>query len=194
MNAHRPDDPKFDPMRYPRTYAVSQGMRRLLIPTGLLFLTLGLIGAIYLGVLSNDSFGSRAISGALCSLFAILGFYVALGARRYSVTLGPDRIEIIEVFRHRVIERENILGRRLFVSRAGAVRWILIPKQGVGRKLELSMFLKTDKDFAAWIVSLPDLDSEKKDAAERDVAAAISALADRGYGKHAQTRLRQLAV
>ena len=194
MNAHRPDVPKFDPMRYPRTYAVSQGMRRLLIPMGLLFLTLGLIGVIYLGVLSNDSLSSRAISGALCSLFAILGFYLALGARRYSVTLGPDRVEIFEVLRHRVIERENILGRRHVVIRTGAARWILIPKQGFGRKLELSMFLKTDKDFAAWIVSLPDLDSDKNGATERDVAAAISALADRGYGKHAQTRLRQLAI
>jgi hypothetical protein len=98
------------------------------------------------------------------------------------------------LLRHRRLERTNILGRRHFVSKAGSGRWILVPKDGFGRKLELSMFLQTDKDFSAWILSLPDLDRDRKDAEERERTDAISVLNKRGYGEHAQGKLRQVAT
>jgi hypothetical protein len=80
------------------------------------------------------------------------------------------------------------------VSKGGSARWILIPKQGFGGKLEPSTFLQTDTDFSSWILSLPDLDRETKDAEEREVADAIRAFDDRGYGDQAQGTLRQLAL
>jgi hypothetical protein len=110
------------------------------------------------------------------------------------VTLGAEFIEVFDVLRHRRIERFSILGRRHVLTKSGPARWILIPREGFGSKLELSMFLQTDKDFAAWILSLPDLDRDRKDAEEQERANAIDALNARGYGEHAQKRLGQIAT
>jgi hypothetical protein len=64
---------------------------------------------------------------------------------------------------------------------------------GFGRKLQLSMFLKTDKDFSDWVLSLPDLDEDKKAAADHEVREASDALKARGLDPKAVRRLRQAA-
>jgi hypothetical protein len=193
MTTHQRDIPHFEPARYPRTYGLSRGMQRLLVPMGLFILGLGVAGSIYFGVLAADILRARAVGGVLCVLFAALGLYLFLSARRYKVILGADGIKLCELLRHRQLNRDNILGRRHFVSKAGSGRWILVPKNGFGRKLELSMFLQTDRDFSAWILSLPDLDRDRKDAENRENADAISAINERGYGERAQGKLRQVA-
>lgn len=194
MTSHRRDIPQFEPAKYPRTYGLSLGMQRFLIPMGLLILGLGVIGSIYFGVLAADTLRARAVGGALCILFASLGLYLTLSSRRYKVVLGANVIEVCGLLRHRQLERTNILGRRHFANRAGSGRWILVPKGGFGGKLELSMFLQTDKDFSAWILTLPDLDRDRKDVEERESADAIGALNERGYREHAQGKLRQVAT
>ena len=194
MTAHQRDTPQFEPARYPRTYSLSRGMQRLLVPMGLFILGLGVAGSIYFGVLAADILRARIVAVGLCVLFASLGLYLFLSARRYKVILGADGIELCELLRHRQLERNNILGRRHFVSKAGSGRWILVPRNGFGRKLELSMFLQTDKDFSAWILSLPDLDRERNDSEKRENAEAISEINARGYGERAQGKLRQVAT
>lgn len=194
MTSNRQDIEQFEPASYPRTYRLARGMQRLLPPIGLLILGLGVAGSIRFGVLADDTLRARVVGGALWVLFASLGLYLVLIARRYKVILGANGIELRELLRHRQLERSNILGRRYFVGGAGSGRWILVPKIGFGRKLELSMFLQTDKEFSAWVLSLPDLDRDRKDAEKRENADAAGALSERGYGERAQGRLRQAAT
>lgn len=162
-----------------------------MVPMGLLFLVLGAGGAIYSGFLSRELAPARIFECALCTLFAILGLYVAMSARLYRVVLEADCIKVFGALRHRELNRINIAGRRLFVSQAGSARWILVPQLGFGSKLELSMFLQTDKDFSGWILSLPDLDRDKKNTEENEVEGAVRALKERGYGARDQNRLRR---
>jgi hypothetical protein len=41
MSTHQKDIPQFEPARYPRTYGLSRGMQRVLVPMGLFVLGLG---------------------------------------------------------------------------------------------------------------------------------------------------------
>lgn len=180
--------PTFEAARYPRTYQLARGVRQLMVPVGVLAFIFGLGGAVYFGLLTGAMPQARAIEGTLSLLFALLGLYVALSARMYRVVLEADRINVFGALRHQQLDRASIAGRR---HSAGSARWLLVPTTGCGRKLELSMFLKTDKDFSAWILSLPDLDRDRKVAEEREASDAVSALKERGYS---QVTLRKVAI
>jgi hypothetical protein len=116
-----------------------------------------------------------------------------VGARFYCVILSAGGIEVFDVLRRRRLERADIAGRQRLVNQIGA-GWTLVPKGGLGGKLQLSSFLKTDRDFSDWILSLPDLDEDKKAAAARELSEATDALKARGLDAKAIRRLRQLAT
>jgi hypothetical protein len=194
MTTHRKDIPPFEPAKYPRTYSLSRDARWFMTTVGLLMLVLGVAGGSYVGIHAGDPIRARAVGAILCGVLATLGLLLVLSTRKYRVTLDAAYIEVSQVLGRRRIERVNIVGRRHFLSKSGPARWILIPKQGFGRRLELSMFLQTDKDFSSWILSLPDLERDRKDAEERERTDAIRALNERGYGEHAQEKLRQIAI
>lgn len=152
-----------------------------MVPMGVLACASGLGGAIYFALVMGAAARAGAIEGTLCLFFAVLGLYVAVSAWKYRVVLEADRIRVFGALRDRELQRGNIAGRRRISLNAGTGRWRLVPTPGSGSKLELSMFLETDKDFSAWVLSLPDLDLTKKIAEEREASDAVNALKGRGY-------------
>jgi hypothetical protein len=130
---------------------------------------------------------------ALCGGFALLGIYLIAAAVFYRVILQADSIQVFEIYRRRLLARGEIEGRSHFANAQGPSGWVLVPKPGVGGKIKLSMYLKTDKDFLTWIRSLPDLDLEKKRAAERERTDAIASLKQRGFAELTIQRLRRVA-
>jgi hypothetical protein len=166
-------------------------MRQLVVPMGVLISVFGLGGTIYFGSLTGAMAHGGAIEGALCVLFGVFGMYVAISALKYRVILEADRIRVIGALRNRELRRDHIAGRRHVSLNAGSGRWRLVPTPGSGSKLELSLFLETDKDFSTWILTLPDLDLDKKISEEREATDALNALKGRGYSV---VRLRKFAT
>lgn len=159
---------------------------------GLLLFAGCLFGTVYFGFVADMRRPGRVVAASILAAFSALGLYLAVGARFYRVILSADRIEVFEVPRRRLLKRADIAGRQRLVNQIGA-GWTLVPKTGLGRKVQLSSFLKTDQDFSDWILSLPDLDEDKKAAAAREVSEATDVLKARGYDPNAIRRLRQLA-
>jgi hypothetical protein len=161
MTRRNHEAPNFDPERYPRTYVFSRLSRWFLVSVGLLLCAGCLAGAFYFGWIADVPANGRIVVVGLLAVFAALGLYLAAAAQFYRVILSAEGIEVFEVLRRLHLERANIVGRQRAVNQIGA-GWTLVPKPGFGRKLQLSTFLKTDKDFSARLLSLPDLDGGDK--------------------------------
>jgi hypothetical protein len=183
----------FDAGRFPRTYTFSRLTRAILVSVGLLLCAGCLAGAFYFACIADIPANGRIVVVGILAAFAGLGSYLAVGARFYRVVLSADSIEVFDGLRRRILKRANIAGRQRLVNQIGA-GWTLVSNAGLGRQLQLSFFLKTDKDFSDWILSLPDLDEDKKAAAQREVREATDALEARGLDPKAIRRLRQLAT
>jgi hypothetical protein len=184
---------RLDAARYPRTYVFSSLSRWILVPAGLLVFAGCLFGTIYFGFVADMPRPGRIVAAGILAAFSALGLYLAVGARFYRVILSADGIEVFEVLRRRLLKRADIAGRQRLVNQIGA-GWTLVSNAGLGGKLQLSSFLKTDKDFSDWILSLPDLDEDKKKAVDHEVREATDALKARGFDTTAIRRLRQLAT
>jgi hypothetical protein len=192
MTAHTQD--VFDPTAYPRTYGLSVASKWMVSILGLVLVSLGSSGAIYFLILDDGRAPAGwAILVALCGGFALLGIYLLAAAVFYRVILQADSIQVFEIYRRRDLARGEIEGRSHFANAQGPSGWVMVPKAGFGGKIKLSMFLKTDKDFLAWIHSLPDLDLGKKRAAEQEKTEAIAALKQRGFSQLTIQRLRRAA-
>jgi hypothetical protein len=189
MTSHAQD--VFDPSAYPRTYALSVPGKWLVSVLGLVMVSLSLAGAIFLsfGDQGRNPAGS-AILLMVCAVFALMGIYLLAVALFYRVILQADSIQVFEIYRRSSVSRLQIEGRSHFAYGQGMTAWVLVPKPGSGGKIKLSNFLKTDKDFRAWIQSLPDLDLDKKRAADRERREAVASLEQHGI---AELTLRRIA-
>jgi hypothetical protein len=192
MTAHTQD--VFDPGAYPRTYGLSVAGKWMVSVLGLVLVSLSLAGAIFF-VLADEGHtpAGSAVLFALCGGFALVGIYLLAAAMFYRVILQADSIQVFEIYRRRQLARGEIEGRSHFANAQGPSGWVLVPKPGVGGKIKLSMYLKTDKAFLAWIHSLPDLDLGKRRAVERERTDAIASLKQRGFAELSIQRLRRLA-
>jgi hypothetical protein len=190
MSAHAQEG--FDPGVYPRTYGLSVFAKWMVSLLGVVIVSLSLAILLFLADDTRTPAGS-AVLLALCGGFALMGVYLLAVAAFYRVMLQADSIEVFEIYRRRQLRRGEIEGRSHFASARGPSSWVLVPKPGFGGKIKLPMYLKTDKDFLAWIHSLPDLDSGKIRAAERERAEAIAALKQRGFSEWSLQRLRGIA-
>jgi hypothetical protein len=192
MSAHTQE--VFDPAAYPRTYGLSVFANWFVSLLGLGLVSLGLAGINFL-ILADEGRtpAGSAILGAFCGGFALMGIYLLAVVIFYRVTLQADSIEVFEIYRRRQLRRGEIAGRSHFANARGPSAWVLMPKPGFGGTIKLSMYLKTDKDFLAWIHSLPDLDPGKARAAERERTEAITALKNRGFSDLSIQRLRGIA-
>ena len=192
MTAHSQD--VFEPGAYPRTYKLSVAGKWMLSALGLVLVSLSLVGAIFFSVAdkARTSAGS-AVLFTLCGGFALLGIYLLAVAVFYRVILQADSIQVFEIYRRRCLARGEIDGRSHFSYGQGMSAWVLVPKPGSGGKIKLSTFLKSDKEFRAWILSLPDLDLGKKRAAEQERTKAIASLKQRGIAELTIQRLRRIA-
>jgi hypothetical protein len=187
MTAHAQEP--FDPSAYPRTYGLSIAGKWIVSILGAFLVVLSLAGAIS-SILDRASAGSEVLL-VLCVGFGLLGLYLLAAAFFYGVFLQADSIEVFEIYRRRKLARGEIEGRSHFANARGPSGWVLIPKPGFGGKIKLSMYLETDKDFLAWIRSLPDLDLGKKRAAEQEKTEAIAVLRERGFSQLTIQRLRR---
>jgi hypothetical protein len=186
MTARAPD--VFDPSAYPRTYKLSLAGKCLLSVLGLVLIFSSLTGLLLFSPAGQAGFY------AVCGALALLGICLLATAVFYRVIMEADSIQAFEIYRRRNLARRDIEGRSHFSNGQGASGWVLVPKAGFGRKMQLSRLLKTDKAFLSWIRSLPDLDQGKKYAAAQEKTAAIAALKQRGFSQSAIERLRRFAV
>jgi hypothetical protein len=192
MTAHAKE--VFDPSAYPRTYALSVAGKWMVSVLGSVLVLLSLSGAIFfLPADESRNPAGAAVLFVLCGAFALLGIYLLAVAVFYRVILQADTIQVFEIYRRRYLQRGEIEGRGHFSYGQGTSAWVLVPKPGFGGKVKLSAFLKTDKDFRAWILSLPDLDLGKKRAVERERTQAIASLKQRGFSELTIQRLRRIA-
>jgi hypothetical protein len=130
----------------------------------------------------------------VCSVVTVLGIYLLAVALFYKVILRADSIEVLEIYRRRSLVRINIEGRRFASPNRGPSSWILVPKPGVGKKITLSQYLKTDAQFLAWIHSLPDLDEGQRRSPEQEKRKAIAELKARGVSEAGIENLRRIAL
>jgi hypothetical protein len=189
MTAHTQD--VFDPSAYPQTYGLSVAGKWLVSVLGLLMVSSSLAGAIFFW--HNDEGGTPgglAMLMTLCAGFALMGLYLLAVAVFYRVTLQADSVEVFEVYRRRYLTRPEIEGRGHFSYGQGMSAWVLVPKPGFGGRIKLSTLLKTDKAYLSWIHSLPDLDLEKKRAADREGTQAVASIKEQGFS---ELTLRRMA-
>jgi hypothetical protein len=184
----------FEPSAYPRTYSLSVAGKWMVSVLGFVFVSVSLAGAMVFSV--GDKAGTPAGSAVLftlCGGFALVGIYLLAVAVFYRVILQADSIQVFEIYRRRHLARSEIDGRSHFSYGHGMSAWVLVPKPGSGRSIKLSTFLKSDKDFRTWILSLPDLDLGKRRAAEQERTKAIALLKQRGFAELTIPRLRRIA-
>lgn len=162
---------------YPRTYRVSLGWRLFLLVFGILF---GLGGSAGVGYLvfsfPHDRTGILWVTiflGAIAAGFTGLGVYVALTALMYRLVLTSEDMELIEPFRSRQISRAEICGRRMLRTQQGVQTVVLVPKDAAAKTVKLSLILKTDRTFDAWIAQLPDLDQQDVHQSEQQIAETL---------------------
>ena len=162
---------------YPRTYRVSPGWRLFLLAFGIVF---GLGGSAGVGFLvssfPHDRTGAiwaTLFLGAIAAGFAGLGVYAALGALMYRVVLTGENVELVEPFRSRWLSRTEICGRRMLRTQQGVQTVVLVPKDSAAKKLKISLILKKDRAFDAWIAQLPDLDQQDVHQSEQEIAETL---------------------
>jgi hypothetical protein len=181
----------------PRSYGVSPGWKLLLVTLGLLFGPGGIAALVFLVFLAphgaNEPIWLTLFLSAIAAGFAALGFYTALSALIYRVVLTADGVEVIEPFRRRQLLCREMSGRRMLRPQQGPPILVLVPKDETAKKLKISLMLKKDPAFDAWLAQLPDLDQEELDRSEREVAEALYQDQMPDERSAHITRLKQLA-
>lgn len=164
----------FESSDYPRTYGASFGWKLFFAGFGIVS-GLGGIAGLVLPVLylPHDQSGAIWPLSAISAGFAAFGAYMVLIALMYRVVLTADGVELTEPFRSRRLSCSEIQGRRILRTQQGLRTLVLVPKEGAGKKLKISLMLKTDQAFDAWIARFPDLDQQDLDRSEHEIAETL---------------------
>jgi len=167
----------FESPGYPRTYRVSPGWKLFLVCFGVLFALGGVVSVVAVIFHPPDD-ASGAIRAtlfvsAISAGFAVLGAYMVFSAVMYRVVLTADGVELTEPFRTRRLSCVEIQGRRTLRNQQGPRSLLLIPRDAAAKKLRISLMLKTDPTFDAWVAQLPDLDQQELAQSEREVAETL---------------------
>src|ERR1700722_6286619 len=72
-----------------------------------------------------------------------------------------DRIDLVEPFRRRSLQRAEIRGRRMLPSGQGFPIYVLVSRDARLGKLKIPMVLKSDEAFVRWFYDLVDLDKSE---------------------------------
>ena len=167
----------FDTSVYPRTYGTSLGWKLFLVMFGALLSLGGLAGlGFVVFVLPHD--GGEPDWTALCLgvgmvALAGAGVYAVLSTLMYRVILTADSVELSELFKRRRLSFPEIRGYRTVVNQHGPATLILVPKAESARKLKISLMLKRDPAFDAWLARLPNLDREEFERSEKEVLETL---------------------
>lgn len=168
---------EFETSGYPRTYGVSLGWKLFALPFGILFGLGGIAGLVFLVFFlphdANELIWATLFLSAISTGFAGLGVYSVLSALMYRVVLTADGVEVLEPFRRSQLLSTEIRGRRMLRTQQGPAALVLVPKAESAKKLKISLVLKTDPAFDAWIARLPDLDQEELERSEQEIAETL---------------------
>jgi hypothetical protein len=135
---------------YPRTYYMSPSQEALTLLGGLILIGLGIFR-----LWSATADVSSMLPGIL---FLIFGIIAILRDLRFRVVLSADSIEVHNLVSTQVLQRDQILGRRLVQTRrAQIIR--LMPQDGQ-QPVGVPLILKTDSAFSEWMDTIPDLDAQ----------------------------------
>jgi len=98
------------------------------------------------------------VSSLVPGMFIIAGIIAILRDLRFRVVLSADSIEVHNLVSTQVLQRDQILGRRLVQTRrAQIIR--LMPQDGQ-QPVGVPLILKTDSAFSEWMDTIPDLDAQ----------------------------------
>ena len=185
----------FESSAYPRTYGIALGWKLLLLGFGIVFGLGGFAGVvlsvIYLPHGQSGAIWAILFLSAISAGFAASGAYMVFSALTYRVVLATDSVELTEPFRSHRLSCAGIQGRRMLRTQQGFRTLVLVPKDGAGKKLKISLMLKTDQAFDAWIARLPDLDQQDLDRSENEIAQTLY---QDLMPQEREARIRQLKV
>lgn len=103
----------------------------------------------------------------LVTFFVFMGLYGILTAVRSRIVLYPDRMEVREFWRKRVLMRDQFSGWRVHTPTLIA----FIPHQAGQREVRISQIYKFDDLFQDWLAALPNLDLQENLESREDIAS-----------------------
>ena len=164
MTAHKRESHR---IVWPRVYRASGSWLAILVACGIILL-LGGVAGIWFSLKPPISQASpRLFLILLCGAFAALGSYCTLSAIYSRVILFADRIEVLDIGRHRVMARTDIRGWR---SRSASPPiFTLEARQPQTKNIKFSQTFPLDTDFSEWLLGLPHLDSEEARASKAEI-------------------------
>jgi hypothetical protein len=161
----------FDPTFYPRSYGTSLGWRLIILTCGILLAVGALFGLAfgdYSALLQSTPMGALFLI-ALFAVFLCLGLYGVLYGLRFRVTLEADRVELVEPFRRRSLERSEILGCRTLPSGQGFPILVLISRGAGLGQLKIPLVVQSDEAFVRWFHDFRNLDIEQALESKQDL-------------------------
>ena len=141
---------------YPRAYRLRRSIRRLYQLLGTLF-SVACLGASINFVLNVQ--GPRVPVAFLAVIFAVLalvGAVIVISTWRIQVTLGPDSLQLRDMFATREVRREDFQGRCLVDRDGGAPSLRLLARPGRGPDLNFPQHLEQDAELSRWLAYLDE--------------------------------------
>jgi hypothetical protein len=116
-----------------------------------------------------------------------LGAFCAYACLRYRLVLTRDGIEQRQAFTTRRLRNHEIAQWRIVQSGSGPAIIVLLPRDGVAKRMQISRAMKTDQVFENWLSALPNADLLDEQRLQQQVQA------DPAYGSDPAQRLRTLS-
>ncbi len=113
----------------------------------------------------------RFAGGIIFAGLCLGGIYLLLLVARFQIVLEADKIERQTVIFHRTLQRRDIGGWRFVQGKNNPPMISLVPREGAGKTLPLMQMFRLDAPFESWLDTLPNLDAQELEAANREVAA-----------------------
>ncbi|HEX9173839.1 MAG TPA: hypothetical protein VF861_14395 [Telluria sp.] len=128
------------------------------------FIVGGMAGIVYFGS-GHEAAGPAAMvtTVVISACFALFGIWGVASALRHQVTLAPDSVEQRGLLSTRRMRLNDVEGFRL-VNIHGEKILMLLPREGAGKGLDISLSFPLDDPFMGWLAKLTDLN--QRDAAD----------------------------
>lgn len=129
----------------------------------------GMLGLWYFGTGHEPHRSATVMMFVICTVFLLLGLYLALYTLRAQITLRQDEIELTELTSGTTLRRDEILGYRSQRVQNGPPVLVLVPREGAGKKLKIPSLFAFDQAFHDWISTLPNLDAADAEEAQKEI-------------------------
>jgi hypothetical protein len=145
----------FQPALYPRRYAPSRTWTLVLAGVGAVGLVPAIFGCSYVaaGHWLPGGLGHWALCAMLCLMVAGSAYLLAAGIWGYRIRLTASTIEFREVFRRRILRRDQIAAWRVAIEEGR--RFIeLTPQSSATATFRLGLLFAPDSAFFSWFSGL----------------------------------------